>query len=318
MSFARDAADRIAEATVALSFASTGYHLRRGEWDEGATDVDLSGRVVVVTGANSGIGFVTAEALAARNAQVLMVCRNPERGERAAVEIRSRTPGADVDVLLCDVSELDQVRSLSTSIQERVGAVDRLILNAGVLLDDYDETSAGLERTFATNVLGGFLLTRLLQPALIQAPDARVLHVTSGGMYTQRLDLDVLQGQTESFDGVVAYAQTKRAQVILNEQWAERFAGTGVVSHAMHPGWADTPGVEKSLPRFHKVMKPLLRDAEQGADTLVWLATAAEPGERSGELWLDRAVRPTHKTRRTRESAEDRRELWELCESLTD
>ena len=113
------------------------------------------------------------------------------------------------------------------------------------------------------------------------------------------------------------YARTKRAQVILTELWAKRLAGTGVVVHAMHPGWADTPGVASSLPRFHRLTGPLLRSPEQGADTIVWLGAAAEPGESSGGFWHDRRRRPTHRVPWTRETPEDRERLWRECERLT-
>ena len=136
-------------------------------------------------------------------------------------------------------------------------------------------------------------------------------------MYTQRLHVEDLQSTAETFDGPTVYARTKRAQVILTELWAERLAGTGVVVHAMHPGWADTPGVASSLPRFHRIVGPLLRSAEEGADTIVWLGAAAEPGESSGGFWHDRRQRPTHRVPWTRETLADRARLWRECERLT-
>ena len=114
-------------------------------------------------------------------------------------------------------------------------------------------------------------------------------------MYTQKLRVDDLQSERGEFDGPKVYARTKRAEVILTELWAEQLAGTGVVVHAMHPGWADTPGVRSSLPRFYKVTRPLLRTPAQGADTIVWLGAAAEPGRSSGRFWHDRRPRPTHR-----------------------
>ena len=146
-----------------------------------------------------------------------------------------------------------------------------------------------------------------------------MIHVSSGGMYGARLDLRALQGDVASYDGVAAYAQTKRAQVILNELWAERFAAeldSAVRSEAMHPGWAATPGVATSLPRFNRLLQPLLRDAEQGADTVLWLATSELPGDRGGRFWFDRRPRRTHLWPGTRESEQTRAELWTLCERL--
>jgi NAD(P)-dependent dehydrogenase (short-subunit alcohol dehydrogenase family) len=136
-------------------------------------------------------------------------------------------------------------------------------------------------------------------------------------MYTQRLRVEGLQSTVGKFDGPRVYARTKRAQVILTELWARRLAGTGVVVHSMHPGWADTPGVASSLPGFHRLTEPLLRSPEQGADTIVWLGAAAEPGESSGGFWHDRRRRPAHRVPWTRETPEDRERLWRECERLT-
>jgi NAD(P)-dependent dehydrogenase (short-subunit alcohol dehydrogenase family) len=130
-------------------------------------------------------------------------------------------------------------------------------------------------------------------------------------MYTQRLRVDELQMAPGLYDGAIAYARSKRAQVILTEMWAERLRDRGIVVHSMHPGWADTPGVSTSLPRFYKLSKPLLRTPEQGADTIVWLCASPEAGQSSGLFWHDRKPRPTHRMRRTRETEAERKALWE-------
>jgi NAD(P)-dependent dehydrogenase (short-subunit alcohol dehydrogenase family) len=136
-------------------------------------------------------------------------------------------------------------------------------------------------------------------------------------MYTRKLDVEDLQSTRGDFDGPAAYARTKRAEVVLTEMLAERLAGTGVVVHAMHPGWADTPGVQSSLPRFHALTRPLLRTPAQGADTIVWLGAAAAPAQSSGGFWHDRRERPTHRVPWTRESPADRDALWAACEQLS-
>ncbi len=166
-----------------------------------------------------------------------------------------------------------------------------------------------------------FLLTGLLLPVLEAGAPSRVIQVSSGGMYTQRFDLATLEMGPEEYDGTVAYARAKRAQLVLLHEWVRRTAGTGVAFHAMHPGWADTPGIRDGLPRFAKVMGPLLRTAEQGADTIVWLATATEAVESTGGFWLDRKVRWEHKAPWTRLSEADfadaGAELWAWCAERT-
>jgi NAD(P)-dependent dehydrogenase (short-subunit alcohol dehydrogenase family) len=136
-------------------------------------------------------------------------------------------------------------------------------------------------------------------------------------MYTQRINVEDLQSAHEKFDGPAVYARTKRAQVILTELWAKRLKGSGVVVHAMHPGWVDTPGLESSLPRFYGATKRLLRTPLQGADTIVWLGAAPEAARSSGGFWHDRRRRPTHRVPWTKETPKDRERLWAECERLS-
>jgi NAD(P)-dependent dehydrogenase (short-subunit alcohol dehydrogenase family) len=215
-----------------------------------------------------------------------------------------------------DLSLMADIRDLA----ERLGDEDRIdaiVNNVGVLLPERMETAEGLETTFATNLAGHFLLTNLLIPRLVESGSSRIVNVTSGGMYSERIKPGDLQFQRREYSGTAAYAHAKRGQVILTELWARRLEGSRVSVHAMHPGWANTPGVARSLPLFDKVMRPFLRTAQQGADTMVWLTAAPEPGARSGELWFDREVVPKHLLDRTRESESDRQELWDRLVTVT-
>jgi dehydrogenase/reductase SDR family protein 12 len=312
----RRVADKLASASLVFSYGSTGHRIRSGMWDDGDL-VDMTSRRCLVTGGNAGIGYAAARALSALGATVTLVARDSERAQRAVAEL-SEVVGADrVDYALCDMSDLSQVASLGESMRRDGRPIDVLVHNAGVLLNARRASVDGNELTFATNVLGGHLLTHRLTPLLAASPvGGRVVHVSSGGMYARRLDVDALIAPREPFDGVAAYAQTKRAQVVLSELWAERLAAHGVTSNAMHPGWAATPGVARSLPRFDRLLGPILRTPEQGADTVVWLAAAASVAEESGAFYFDRARRPTHLLPGTRESAAERTRLWETCEAL--
>lgn len=312
----RRVADKLAEPTVVLSYTSVGYDLRRPLWDDQATQTDARGRVMVVTGANGGLGYATSRALAERSATVVLACRNEASGERARERIVRETGNDRVRVGRLDVADLDSVRRFVKWFEKDFDRLDVLVHNAGVLVHERTTTAQGVETTFATHVLGPFVLTHLLRGQLRKGDASRVIWVTSGGMYTTALDAADLQYERRPFDGVKAYARCKRAQVILNEAWAEELRDDGIVVHATHPGWADTPGVEKSLPRFHKIVGPLLRDADQGADTAVWLALSDEAARSTGKLWFDRAQRRTHVLPWTRARASDRRELWEACRRL--
>jgi NAD(P)-dependent dehydrogenase (short-subunit alcohol dehydrogenase family) len=309
--------DAFLEFAFFLGYTNIGYHLRRFGWDPADLDVDLSGRHAVVTGANSGLGYAISEELAALGATLTLVVRDRDRGEEARAAIADRTANPAVHLEIADVSGLASVRGLADRLTRAYQRLDILIHNAGVLLDERRESIDKIELTFATHVLGPFLLTGLLTPLLEAGRTGRVIWVSSAGMYTQRLDVDDLQSERGDFNGTVAYARAKRAQVILAELWAEQLASSGVAVSAMHPGWVDTPGLERSLPTFYRALWFSLRAPPQGADTAVWLAAAPHPTDKSGLFWFDRRPRPKHKLRRTQSPAEDRRQLWDECLRLS-
>ena len=187
---------------------------------------------------------------------------------------------ASVSYGLADLEDLDSVRAFAQHFCATHDRLDVLIHNAGVIHPQFRTDQAGTELTVAGQVAAPFLLTGLLMPALLAAAPSRVITVSSGGMYSQRLDPVTLQLPASRYRGITAYARAKRAQVALSREWAERFAGTGVAFHAMHPGWVDTPGIATALPGFHRLTRPILLTPEQGADTIVWLAIT--PPERLG------------------------------------
>jgi NAD(P)-dependent dehydrogenase (short-subunit alcohol dehydrogenase family) len=303
-----DIVDTALEGTLVGSFTRIGAVVRRSldRWDAEPLP-SLAGRVAVVTGATSGLGLVTAQRLAALGAHVCIVARDAAKAERVSASITKDVPGASLTIAQGDTGHLDDMRRVAREIAARHERVDVLIHNAGALDAARSESPEGIETTVASHVVGPFVLTRGLLPSLERAgassPPARVLWVSSGGMYAEPLDTSRLQMPHHGYDGVVAYARAKRAQVTLSEMLAERLEGRGIVVHAMHPGWADTPGVARSLPRFRAVLGPLLRSPSEGADTLVWLASSRGlPCSTTGRFWLDRRTRAIHKLGRTRES----------------
>jgi NAD(P)-dependent dehydrogenase (short-subunit alcohol dehydrogenase family) len=306
------ALSHVVDPFIVSSFDRVGFRIHSLTFRAEDLDVDLSGRRCLVTGANSGIGYETALALADLGAEVVLLCRNPERGEQAAERVRQQTGNARVSLEVVDISDLTSVRGAAARLAS--APVDVLVHNAGVLPDERVETRDGLELTLATHVVGPFLLTRLLRGSLEKSPDGRVIWVSSGGMYTRRLNLEDPNWTRRDYDGVAAYAETKRAQVVLSELWAEELSGSPIVVNAMHPGWADTPAVKSSLPRFHRVTRNILRTPAEGADTVVWLAACPAGREWNGRFFFDRKERRTHLLPFTRESEADRRALWQLCE----
>lgn len=317
---ADDIVDKIIEGPIISSFTSIGYHVRSRveKWDT-LDSFDMSGRTVVVTGATSGLGKHAAQRFAQLGATVIVTGRNADTAERARDEIAAATGSGSVDVATGDMGNLDQVRALADSITSRHERVDVLVHNAGALSAERSTNSDGIEATVASQVLGPFLLTSLLLDPLRRAAPGRVVTVSSGGMYSTGLAVDELQMGPSNYKGSEQYARAKRAQVTLNEMWAKRTDPGKTVFQAMHPGWADTPGVKASLPTFRKIVGPLLRSVEQGADTIVWLGAAADPIESTGDFWLDRRRRPIHKLPNTRRSdtPERREELWNWCVQQT-
>jgi len=308
--------DRGLDLTVVGGYTSVGYRIRSRGWRvEDLRRID--GKVVLVTGATAGLGLAAAEGFARLGATVWLVGRSRERAEQARAAVIERSGNDRVRVGLCDLSSLDSVRGFAGRFCDESPRLDVLVNNAGVLPQSRTLSSDGIELALATNVIGPFLLTELLIPILRDSAPARIINVSSGGMYTQKIRVDDLQSERGDFDGSKVYARTKRAEVILTELWAEQLAGTGVVVHAMHPGWADTPGVRSSLPRFHELTRPLLRTPDQGADTIVWLGAAAQPGRSSGLFWHDRRERPTHRVPWTRETPQERERLLAECARLS-
>lgn len=306
--------DTVIEAPVFTSFTRLGYDARSrlADWKP-IGEYDASGRVVLVTGATSGLGLVTAEQLAAVGATVVLLGRDESKTNRVRDQISESTGSELVSTAIADMGDLDAVRRVAGELNERLDRLDVLIHNAGALSATRQLSAQGMEQTVASQVVGPFLLTTLLLPVLEKSAPARVLTMSSGGMYASPLRVNELQMGAD-YKGSEQYARAKRAQVTLNEMWPQRVASGDVVFHAMHPGWADTPGVRESLPTFRKIVGPLLRSPQQGADTMLWLALDdGEPRASTGKFWLDRHQRSIHKLPSTRSSdtPERRQQLWD-------
>ena len=306
--------NQILDASIIESFDARGFARHSKSFQQTDLNKDLFGKVALVTGANSGIGFATALELARRNATVYLLCRNPERAQTAVDKITLETGSSTVFWIQVDLSDMDSVRTAGRNILESFeGDIDIFIQNAGILpLEEY-RSPQGFEMTLATNILGHHLLTRLLWNKLT----GRMILVSSGGMYTAPLSVkELFLNSFTKFDGVRRYALTKRAQVALTEIYALMGANQGLVVQCMHPGWVATPGVEHSLPGFWKRMEHRLRTPAQGADTVVWLAVADEGAQSSGLFWFDRASRNTHIFPWQSHKSSEAKSLWKRLEEV--
>ena len=295
-------------------FTKLGYKTSRKRWNP--LSACLEGKRALVTGATSGVGLAAARELAAFGAHVTLVARDKAKAQRVCDELRRQTGNELIDVEIADMSLMADVHALADRLLNAGEPVDMLINSGGGLFNPRHQTPEGLEKSFALLLLAPYILTERLQPLLAKSGDARVVNVSSGGMYSQKIHVDDLQSSRGSYSGSVAYARAKRGLMILTEEWAEQWADEGISVNAMHPGWADTPGVESSLPAFYRATRRWLRSPEEGADTMVWLAASSEAGKVSGKFWLDREQHPSHVFRRTRETAEERAQLLQTLEEL--
>jgi NAD(P)-dependent dehydrogenase (short-subunit alcohol dehydrogenase family) len=258
------------------------------------------------------LGEQVARQLAATGANLVLVARNEEKCARVIDEIAPLCTGSKPVFVRAEMGDLESVRSACAAIQQQFAHVGVLVHNAGALLNTRQISPQGIEQTVASHVVGPFLMTTLLLPLM---NGGRVVTVSSGGMYTSALPVfangESLELPTNKYGGSKQYAIAKRAQVTLNEMWAQKQTTTEFV--AMHPGWADTPGVQESIPGFRRATAPILRSAKEGADTIAWLAAVQPLPGKSGSFWSDREIRSTHKSSRTKknDTTSSRTALWE-------
>ena len=234
--------DGAMDRALVLGYTKIGSGLRRHWWPADPQADSMVGKRVVVSGATAGIGFAMAQGFAELGATVHLLGRDAGKVAGCAAAIREAVPGADVVEEVCDVSDLDAVREWTAAFSDRVPALDGLVHNAGLMPKERMLSPQGHEVQLATHVLGPHLMTDRLLPLLRAARGASVVFVSSGGMYSSPLVVDDLEYR-HGYNGVRAYARTKKMQVVLADSWARRLAGTDVRVESMHPGWVDTPGV---------------------------------------------------------------------------
>ncbi|EON22535.1 short-chain dehydrogenase/reductase SDR [Nocardioides sp. CF8] len=302
------ALDTFLDRTLVLGYTKIGLNVRRAlpGWPADPAPGALSGRHVLVTGASSGLGTATVEGVAALGATVHLVVRDEVKGARVRDDIASRLPGAVMRLWRCDVGDLEDVRRFAADFGSEVPALHAAVHNAGVMPPERTESAQGHELSMAVHLLGPVVMTEALRPVLT---GGRVVLVSSGGMYGQPLRSDDPGFRRGDYSPTAAYARSKRMQVEVLPLLADRWSLDEITTAAMHPGWADTPGVRESLPRFRAVTRPLLRDDAQGADTSVWLS-ATQPAPPTALFWHDRRPRPVNLVPTTRADEAARAQAW--------
>jgi retinol dehydrogenase-12 len=277
----------------------------------------VKGRICAITGAASGLGYETAEALARRGATVALLCRSEERGLLARERIAARTGNERLHVVRCDHANLDTVRAAAAELLRRFDALHVLVNNAGLLINRHRITVDGIEETFQVNHLAAFLLTDLLRERLVASAPARVITVSSVAHRAGVMNFDDLESQ-RYYDGWSAYARSKLANIMFTYELARRLTGTGVTANTLHPGFVRS-GFGRNNGRPMRALMtltqlpPLATGARRGARTQVWLASAAEVQDVSGRYFVRR--RPRRSSRASRDVGDQRR-LWEASAAL--
>jgi NAD(P)-dependent dehydrogenase (short-subunit alcohol dehydrogenase family) len=280
---------------------------------------DMTGKTVVITGANSGIGLETAVALAKAGARTVITARDRGRGEAAVADIRARSGRDDVDLVVFDLASISSIRQGAAAILQRCDRIDVLVNNAGVVLSDRRQTADGFEATFGVNHLGPFLLTELLLERIKASAPARIVNVASTAHKGARkgLDFDDLQS-TRGYGGMQVYSKSKLANIYFTTELARRLEGSGVTVNCLHPGTVATgygrDGDSSGVLAFGlKVIKPFILSAAQGARTSVYLASSPDVAGITGRYFVKCKA---HKPSSVAQDDEAARRLWKTSAEL--
>lgn len=276
----------------------------------------MHGKVCIVTGANAGIGRATALGLARRGATVALVCRSRERAEEACATIRSATNNHAVDFFLADLSSQTEIRRLAQELLARYPQIHVLVNNAGVFHLKRSTSVDGIETVFAVNHLAYFLLTHLLLERLMISGSARIVNVASHVHRIGTLDFNDLQNERR-YRPMHVYGQSKLGNILFTRALSRRIVGTGVTTNCLHPGGVAT-NLGHNNGRFARliatILRPFLRTPEQGADTVLYLATAPEVATASGKYFCNRReVQPSPAA----QDDETAQRLWQISAELT-
>ena len=296
----------------AYSFSALGYRQRRLLWSD--FPADFRDQTWLVSGASGGIGRAIASGAADGGAEVMALARSTAKLAELEAEV-----GEGIIAYPIDLSLTQNIGVLLDEMAESAGrsAIDVLVNNVGVLMNKHQLSEEGHELSFATNLLNHYLLTSGLIERGLLADDAVIINMSSGGMYNVPLKIDRLNElDADRYDGVLAYAYQKRAQVELNTWWRRRYADRDWCFYVMHPGWVDTEGVRTSLPGFRALFQYVLRDAGAGADTALWLAATRPLQQDDGAIWFDREERNAHLGRSTRRDSDDIEALIAFLEDI--
>jgi NAD(P)-dependent dehydrogenase (short-subunit alcohol dehydrogenase family) len=278
---------------------------------------NLDNKICIVTGANSGVGKVTALELAKMGAEVIMVCRNQKKGEEALAEILMKSKSNKVKLMLCDFSSQKSIREFTDKFKSQYDKLHILVNNAGLIISERHLTEDGIESTFAINHLGYFLTTHLLLDLLKSSAPARIVNVSSEGHRIGHINFNDINYENNLYKSMNVYCDSKLANVLFTKELSKRLKGTNVTANCLHPGVVNTNFASETSGWFKwvvKIGKPFLITAEKGAETQIYLASSPEVEGITGEYFDKKKVKTPSKEARDTEVAE---KLWKLSEKMT-
>ena len=274
----------------------------------------MEGKICMITGANSGIGKETAKELARMGAQVVMVCRNKEKGESARSEIMNETGNNKIDLLLCDLSYSDQIRNLATKFKTKYRKLHVLINNAGVMLSNRMMTKEGIEMNFAVNYLAPFLLTCSLLNVLKESAPSRIINISSAAHRMAMLDFEDLQSENIKYKLFKVYGRSKLALMLFTYELSRRLEGTGVTVNAIHPGLVNT-NLGRDQSKFSQwFAKLFFMSPLKGAETSIYLASSPDVEGITGKYWIKKEQRDSSENSY---NEEDAKKLWNITAKIT-
>ncbi|KAB2855472.1 MAG: SDR family oxidoreductase [Anaerolineae bacterium] len=280
---------------------------------------DLTDKIAIVTGANSGLGKATAMGLAKMGATVVMICRSRERGETAQRDIIQQTGNQNVHLLQADLSVQAEVRRVAEEFKERFDQLGLLVNNAGVTLYERHTTPDGIEATLAINHLASFLLTHLLLDVLHASAPARIININTVPWRNTTIHFDDLNFEKRKFSGFAAYSETKTANLMFTFELARRLEGTGVTVNAVHPGVFKSNLGKHNRPRPFSVMfwfmSPFVATPEQAAERVIHVAASPEWAAQTGR-YIGKGAKDIQPPPQCREDAVVE-QLWTMSEHLT-
>lgn len=274
----------------------------------------MKDKVVIITGANKGIGKEAAKQIAKLGAKVYMACRSLDSANQVREEIIEETKNQNVFVRELDLASVDSINRFATSFKNEEATLDVLINNAGITSRSKKLNDAGVELTFAINVLGHHYLTKLLFDLLEKSSPSRIINVASE--YAGGLDLDDINYDKRSYNTTAAYKQSKQANRMLTREWAKYLQSKNISVYSMTPGWVPSTDLFREQTTLNKAIIKTVgfvggRSVEQGADTIVWLASSEKIPGRTGDFFRDRREVPCQFN-----NPENEKKLWVICENF--